>query len=234
MRLKIELVKPGMKLERSIYKKVGDRVPLKYVGPKDEVILTEKDIELLKTKGIRDIYVDFQMERVSTVSEDQEDIVKQLLEVNDYGKIIEEAKVITSSIMAAHTFSYDLNNYFLQNKDMYTHALHTAEFAVAFVKKLNEAYGCYVDPNQVAEASFLHEIGKSCDPSLGMEKFKSISSVKLSKQIFPDADDKVFQVYEEKTILYIHGHFFEMKKKLMEFVKQLFYFIKKTLIKQVL
>lgn len=199
MKLKMELVKPGMKLERSIYKNEGDRVPLKFVGPNDEVILTEKDIELLKGKGIRDIYVDFELEKVSTISEEQEDIVKQLLEVNNYGEIVSEARNIASNIMEAHSFSYDLNAYFLQNKDMYTHALHTAEFAVAFSKKFHESYDYYIDPTQIAVASFLHEIGKNCNPSLGVEKFKSISSCRLSQQIFPDADNSVFQKYSEEN-----------------------------------
>lgn len=192
MKLRIDRVKPGMFLTKSVY--LNNSMPLIFVKEGDSKEITEKELELLKNKGVRDLYVDFELPKIGTVSGETEELAEQILLANDYGNAVKVADMITTEILNETPYSYDLNMYFLQNQDLYNHSVHTTSFAIALTKKINEDYNMNLNYREIALSCLLHDVGKNVSLN-ELAEFKKLS---FNRTYFPDADLSCFDKYDPR------------------------------------
>ncbi len=197
MKLRIDRVKPGMFLTKSVYLN-GNSMPLIVIKDGETKELTETEIFFLKNKGIKNLYVNFELPKVGSVTEETEELAEEILFANDYGNIVKVAELLTDDILNNTPYSYDLTSYFTQNEDLYNHSVHTASFALAIIKSMNDDEGISFtadinDYLEISKACLLHDIGKNIDEN-DLKKFQNeiVRRDKFNSSYFPEADLNCF------------------------------------------
>ena len=197
MKLRIDRVKPGMFLTKSVYLN-GNSMPLIVIKDGETKELTETEIFFLKNKGIKNLYVNFELPKVGSVTEETEELAEEILFANDYGNIVKVAELLTDDILNNTPYSYDLISYFTQNEDLYNHSVHTASFALAIIKSMNDDEGISFtadinDYLEISKACLLHDIGKNIDEN-DLKKFQNeiVRRDKFNSSYFPEADLNCF------------------------------------------
>lgn len=195
MKIKIDKITPGMVLETSVYLP-NSANPLIPIRDGEEHKLTEKEIAILKKKGLTEIDIQLAVTHNTCLNPHTEDVALSILGDKKIEQYITVATLISREILAAKDFSYDIASYSIQNKNEVSHALNTAIFTVEFLKNLSDELNINIDYTNGAMAALLHDIGIDAR-FLDVRKFKNIE---FNTSNFPDADLSCFDKFKKEAV----------------------------------
>lgn len=210
MKFPIDNVKAGMVLSCPIYGENGRTIILNSGAElTDKIInkLSDLDIKIVDIKLSPAQQFAYEADKgtnatiPSSIMKDAKESIKKF----DTNKIIENSKLITSSILNSEELNYSLSEY-KEISDVFSHSVRVSLFATLLAKYYNNTLDSFVEPNtldkckinleHIATAAMLHDIGKLCKNEKLLNKVLSTGS-NISK-VFPAIAKKDLNNYKDE------------------------------------